>query len=243
MAIMCYEEGYVLEGDGILPWKESGRIAGLLAPRALPDLRFFVKGALVVGVPLFQFPVNFTRLVLFFPARGFERLQFRNCWKVQQGFAGKRLNAFQRELFSRVDQGQRRAFTECAARSADAVDVVVGSLGTEALITHWVSGTSMPRLATSVAMRICTAPVLKSCMALMRAFCPLLLCTARTPLSNERSRNLNRFSASSLRRVKINNRSSPSCSRTYHSMNAILVRRLGNDNLYWGRSIRECFQG
>lgn len=35
MAIMCYDEGYVLEGDGILPWKESGRIAGLLAPRAL----------------------------------------------------------------------------------------------------------------------------------------------------------------------------------------------------------------
>ena len=35
MAIMCYDEGYVLDGDGILPWKESGRIAGLLAPRAL----------------------------------------------------------------------------------------------------------------------------------------------------------------------------------------------------------------
>ena len=32
IAIMCYDEGYVLEGDGILPWKESGRIAGLLAP-------------------------------------------------------------------------------------------------------------------------------------------------------------------------------------------------------------------
>ena len=34
MAIMCYDEGYVLVGDGILPWKEGSRSAGLLAPRA-----------------------------------------------------------------------------------------------------------------------------------------------------------------------------------------------------------------
>ena len=82
-------------------------------------------------------------------------------------------------------------------------------------------------------MRICTSPVRNSCIALMRAFWPLLLCTARTPFSNERSRNLKRFSASSFRRVKISSRSSPSFSRTYHSMKAILVRRLGRGSLYW----------
>lgn len=35
LAIMCYDEGYVLEGDGILPWTDAGRITGSFAPRAL----------------------------------------------------------------------------------------------------------------------------------------------------------------------------------------------------------------
>ena len=35
LAIMCYDEGYVLEVDGILPWTYVGRITGSFAPRAL----------------------------------------------------------------------------------------------------------------------------------------------------------------------------------------------------------------
>ena len=35
LAIMCYDEGYVLEGDGILPWTDASRITGSFAPRAL----------------------------------------------------------------------------------------------------------------------------------------------------------------------------------------------------------------
>lgn len=35
LAIMCYDEGYVLDGDGILPWKDTSRSSGSLAPRSL----------------------------------------------------------------------------------------------------------------------------------------------------------------------------------------------------------------
>lgn len=35
MVIMCYDEGYVLEGDGIIPWGERGTPRPLLAPRLL----------------------------------------------------------------------------------------------------------------------------------------------------------------------------------------------------------------
>lgn len=35
MAIMCYDEGYVLDGDGILPWSDSCRLTRSLAPRTL----------------------------------------------------------------------------------------------------------------------------------------------------------------------------------------------------------------
>lgn len=35
MAIMCYDEGYVLDGDGILPWSDSCRLNGSLAPSTL----------------------------------------------------------------------------------------------------------------------------------------------------------------------------------------------------------------
>ncbi|HBP44356.1 MAG TPA: hypothetical protein DD635_00515 [Flavobacteriales bacterium] len=35
MAIMCYDEGYVLDGDGILPWKDISRGTESLAPSML----------------------------------------------------------------------------------------------------------------------------------------------------------------------------------------------------------------
>ena len=35
LAIMCYDEGYVLEGDGILPWTDASRVAASFTPRAL----------------------------------------------------------------------------------------------------------------------------------------------------------------------------------------------------------------
>ena len=35
MVIMCYDEGYVLEGDGVIPWVERGDMNRSLAPRLL----------------------------------------------------------------------------------------------------------------------------------------------------------------------------------------------------------------
>lgn len=34
MVIMCYDEGYVLEGDGVIPWEERERPQRSLAPGA-----------------------------------------------------------------------------------------------------------------------------------------------------------------------------------------------------------------
>lgn len=35
MVIMCYDEGYVLEGDGVIPWAGREATARLFAPRLL----------------------------------------------------------------------------------------------------------------------------------------------------------------------------------------------------------------